>query len=207
MTGHAITEATNALALTPFACIGVFVLPTAMNMIGVETGESAVEYYAEIHTSTANSLVHTVGMPFVAYGTLLIIPAVFRCEYRNYIFCQKATYVMFMAHYLSMNANVGLATALVYSVPTAMAIQKTTCRLKNVCSADDCVESPAVAAYDFARLNLGCYGALTMAVALCIQEVVGHAMTNDPSSRAEGVINAILYAMYYSIAHLFEIRI
>jgi hypothetical protein len=40
-------------------------------------------------------------------------------------------------------------------------------------------------------------------IALTLQEVLGHWLSGDPQSRVEAIPNAILYAMYYSVSHIF----
>ena len=48
------------------------------------------------------------------------------------------------------------------------------------------------------------YNALTICIpSLICQEVVGHYFAGDIPSRSEGVLNAVIYAMYFSVSHLF----
>ena len=51
-------------------------------------------------------------------------------------------------------------------------------------------------------LNCFVLGVSISIVALIIQEYFGHYMGGDEPSRPEGVLNAILYAKYYSIYHI-----
>ena len=44
---------------------------------------------------------------------------------------------------------------------------------------------------------------ITSFLALGIQEGVGHYIGGDIASRPEGVLNAIVYAMYFSVGHWF----
>ena len=163
-------------------------------------GTAAVEYYSQIHSSTVNSAIHTLGMPFVAYGSLLMVPVVKRDSASNYAFAQKAVYITIMSHYVSVDAKVGSIAMIYYAAPTYLAIQKT----RQVCSKHAVSNDGtprSVALYDFERLMLGCKGALILVTALLCQEFFGHYLCGDEASRLEGIANAVLYAMFFSISH------
>jgi hypothetical protein len=187
--------------LVPAAALGVIVAPTCLRYLGFLTGQDGVDYYAEIHTSQLNCIIHTIGMPFVAYGSLLIVPALTRAGPRRYAIIQRCIYVAYMGHYMTINAHIGLLTAAVYAVPTRMAVIKTKDIFEGMCSKDR-IEPMHVIKYDFARLNCVCYGLLIMASALTLQESLGHTLGGDVQSRPEGVLNALMYAIYFSISHL-----
>ena len=190
----------NNMSLLPFVPLGAMAAPKLLSAAGLETGLQAVEYYSQIHTSQINSLIHTLGMPFVAYGSLLIVPVIWDGTVGSYVFVQKAIYVTFMSHYVGMNPKIGLITSLVYLAPTHFAIQET----RRLCNDEDerTVSSPRSASKrEFARITVACKGLLIMGAALAAQEFFGHYLCGDAASRPEGVLNAILYAKYYSISH------
>lgn len=186
--------------LLPFIPLGSMAAPKLLSAAGLETGLPAVQYYSEIHTSQINSLIHTFGMPFVAYGSLLIVPVLWNGTVRSYVFVQKAVYITFMSHYVAIDPRVGIVASLVYLAPTHFAIQET----KQVCKDvdEDGLCSPRSASErEFMRIALACKGLLMMGAALVAQEFFGHYLCGDAASRPEGVLNAMLYAKYYSISH------
>ena len=190
----------NNLKLLAFIPLGSMAGPKLLSAAGLEIGLPAVQYYSQIHTSPVNSLIHTLGMPFVAYGSLLIVPVLWNGTVGSYVFVQKAIYITFMSHYTSIDPRVGLVASLVYLAPTHFAMQET----KLVCKEEDegAVSSPrSVSNREFARITVACKGLLIMAAALAAQEYFGHYLCGDVASRPEGVLNAMLYAKYYSISH------
>ena len=151
------------------------------NLISYE----GVKYYGEVHLSFWNSLIHTIFMPYTIYGMLLWIPAVFtkNCLVANNI--QFCIYLMYMSHYIySLNSFIGICVALYYSIPLNYGM---------IC-------------YNlkYSRLQLFMNGIFISTISLIIQEVFGHYIGGDQLSRFEGIPNAILYAMYYSVSHLFR---
>ena len=157
-----------------------------LNLFGVLTGQKAVDYYAEVHTSTWNSLVHTVGMPFTYLGFNLSVPALFRV--RDPWKLQLCVYIAYMVHYATIDFTTALITSGVYLAVVNYA-------------------------YYYYMKKFTSYigyiglGLLVSATALLIQEFIGHYLGGDDPSRAEGVFNAILYAKFYSIQHLVNLFI
>ena len=187
----------------PGAIAGALVLPRLLRNGGMLIGQEGVDYYAEIHTSPFNAIVHTIGMPLVAYGALTAVPCLWRGSVQSYRKAQDIIYVAYMAHYMTIDLNVGVAAAVVYYTPLELARQTTSRTFSHLCCSNDLIATGNAAEYDFARLNCACYGGLVMLSALVVQEIVGHSMGGDEPSRPEGVCNAILYAIYFSISHLF----
>tara|TARA_Y100000389_G_C17470954_1_gene530750 strand:- start:13191 stop:13757 length:567 start_codon:yes stop_codon:yes gene_type:complete len=185
----------------PAAIIGIVVAPNCLKYLGFLTGQNGVDYYAEIHTSPLNCIIHTIGMPFVAYGSLLIIPSISRAAASHYVTIQRCIYVAYMGHYFTIDPRIGAFTAVVYAIPTAMAVIKTKNVFEEMCS-NDTIKPMQVIKYDFARLNCACYGLLIMMSALTLQESLGHTLGGDKQSRPEGILNALIYAIYFSISHL-----
>ena len=151
-----------------------------LNFIGIVNGQEGVDYYGEAHLSQWNSLIHTLFMPFTIYGFLLAIPALLNLnnEYTNQL--QNHIYIFYISHYISINLFYGLAFALIYDLPLTFAQYE----------------------YKNNRYTL-IKGLIISSSCLIIQEYVGHYLGNDMNSRWEGVLNAILYANYYSISSIF----
>lgn len=168
----------NPYSLAAFA--GLFA-GLILSIFGVLTGQEAVDYYAEVHTSTWNSFVHTVGMPFTYLGFNLAVPALFRVNDPWKL--QMCVYIAYMVHYATIDFTTAVITSVVYLMVVKYAynyyMQKFTPYL--------------------GYLGLGL---LVSTTALLVQEFFGHYLGGDDPSRAEGVFNAILYAKFYSIQHL-----
>lgn len=153
-----------------------FILP----LFGVYHGKKAVDYYAEVHTTRQNIVVHVIGMPFTIVGMTLWIPALGELLYDIDPYISQ--YCLF-TYYLGLYSYIKL---------------------------DDCVYFcfmyyPTVIAgahmYVGGLYDLG-LGLLISTVALVFQEIVGHNMGGDPPSRPEAVLNAIFYAKYFSAKSL-----
>ena len=193
----------SASAIATASLTGALIIPRLLSNSGFLVGEEGVDYYAEIHTTTLNSVVHTLGMPFVAYGALTAVPGLWRGPVRSYHKLQEFVYIAYMSHYITINRQVGIAVSIIYYVPLELARQNTRRAFWHLCAANEEASTEHVVEYDFVRLNRVCYGTLIAFTALLLQEVVGHSMSGDAASRPEGVFNAILYAMYFSVSHLF----
>ena len=61
----------------------IFMMPI-MNLCNFTNGEAGLDYYGEVHLSSWNSWVHTIGMPFTFYGISCWVPPLF--NYSNNIF-------------------------------------------------------------------------------------------------------------------------
>ena len=92
-------------------------------------------------------------------------------------------YSYFITYYLSMDFFTGFIVAITYFPSQEFAMEHT-------------MNSKSI-------LKTTLYGLGVATLALTIQEVFGHWIGGDNLSRFEGVPNAILYAMYYSVHHLF----
>lgn len=161
--------------------IGIF-LPYILSSNDILIGIDAVNYYGEVHTSYLNSMVHTIFMPFTIYGMLLWIPKVFNLNINNSIKLQNLLYTFYMTHYFILNYKIGLLTSLYYYIPLYYASKKYLLEYNNY---------------------VPIKGFFISFMSLTIQEVFGHWLGGDNPSRVEAIPNAILYAMYYSVHHLF----
>jgi len=156
-------------------------IPLLVGHLGYLTGQPGVDYYAQVHSSALNAYVHTLFMPFTIYGMFLWLPRVFDLSLYDSLHFDTCIYVAYMTHYLTIRKFVGLLACAYYFVPL-------------------------VGAYvTHLRVNLSnlfYLGVGVSALALLIQEVFGHWYSGDPLSRGDGVFNAILYAVYYSVSHV-----
>ena len=152
------------------------------NLFGVYTGEQAIAYYAEVHTSKWNSLIHSLGMPFTYYGLLLCVPPLFCLSKPDTQRLQLFFYPYFISYYLTINWYVGIILMFYYAPSQYFAMRHyfdSTCR---------------------SRIMV--YGFVVATTALTIQEVFGHWVGGDDPSRIEAIPNAIWHAGFYSISHL-----
>ena len=161
--------------------IGTLATPT-LHFIGIGTGLNTVEYYGEVHTSYWNSLMHTTGMPFTAYGFVLAIPAFFELDNNDAIYLQKCIFILYFIHYLTFDPAIAMLFFFFYSFPLYFAMM-TYQKSEN-------------------KRELVNYGLKVSALALFFQEIIGHTVGGDDQSRIEAVPNAIVYAMHYSLSHL-----
>lgn len=156
--------------------------PFIFNLVGVYTGQEAIEYYAEVHQSKWNSFIHTIGMPFTYYGLLLCVPPIFCRTKRNIARLQLFFYPYFISYYLYLNFWVGLIVAICYFPSQERAMFRMNIS-KN-------------------KLTTAIYGMMVATTALTFQEVFGHWLGGDPPSRLEAIPNAIWHAGFYSVWHL-----
>ena len=87
-----------------------------------------------------------------------------------------------------------------YAIPTYYANKKIEDTFSNVGHPNN---ANARDVFFYFRINTAVYGFMIAAISLIIQEVFGHWLSGDPLSRLEAIPNAILYAGYFSISHMF----
>ena len=182
------------------------VLPYLFNLSGVLIGDAGVNHYAEVHTTALNSYCHSMGMPIFIYGTLLWFPVIFNdnYNYKLYTDIQRLLYTTYITHYISIDYTIGTAVGVVYAVPLYYAYHM----IKNIFDLvqdtnDYKVQRSFNDTFNYIRVHVFVYGFSIAFAAMVFQEVFGHWLSGDPQSRLESVPNAILYAIYYSISHIF----
>ena len=106
---------------------------------------------------------------------------------------------MYMTHYISMDWKIGFITSLVYSIPLYYAERK----IKNTFGFTRNKSVNVIREYNYLRILVFVEGLMISVSALVFQEIIGHWLSGDPWSRAEAVPNAIMYAIYYSVSHIF----
>ena len=169
------------------------ILPYILSIFGVYIGEEGVNYYGEVHSTFHNAIIHSICMPFTIYGMLLWIPNTLlylsgqdiTLHFSRFIASdiQRYLYIMYMTHYLTINLKVGFLLILLYSIPLYFAHRR------------------YIDTYDSNHIV---YGLTISTFFLTFQEVFGHYYGGDDPSRPEAVFNAILYATYFSVGHLFR---
>lgn len=150
--------------------------------IGMLSGQEAIDYYAEVHQSKWNSLMHTVGMPFTFYGIACWFPALFRLSNANKNVMQECILTILFTHYMIIDFFRGFLCLLVYAYPACLALERTK--------------------YTLTDWDLFKHGFMISFCSLVFQEIVGHWLGGDDPSRLEGVPNAIFYSVFYSTHHL-----
>lgn len=152
----------------------------------IHVGQSGVDYYAEAHLSTWNARIHTMGMPFTIFGILQWIPTLLGLNYHQSKMLAYNLYTLYAGHYFRLDKRVFLMYLLFYYFPLQFSIN-------------------AYRTYDPSTLRWWLFkrGFLIAFIALGFQEGVGHYIGGDIASRPEGVLNAIVYAMYFSVGHWF----
>ena len=164
--------------------LGILTTPI-FNILGVYSGERAIEYYGEVHTSVFNSFIHTLFMPFTYYGLLISVPGIIFKNERYVFLLQRFLYVYFVTYYLTLNTFIG-SLIIIYYLPSQIMAENYYKR------------------YSFDRKVTVLYGIAVATIALTIQEVIGHWMGGDNPSRLEAIPNAIWHAGYYSVDHIFK---
>ena len=166
------------------ASIFGFISHIIFSLFGILHHNEGVDYYAEVHTTRWNAYIHTIGMPFTIYGMLLWIPSLLCNSSYDAKRLQKSLYIMYMSHYLIINAYITLGIMIMYIGPLQLSMKKV----------DE----------NYNRKHLFMYWFSISFLALLFQEIVGHYYGGDELSRFEAIPNAIIYAMYFSFSHMIE---
>ena len=151
-----------------------------LKQIGMSVGIPGVNYYAEVHTSSLNSYIHSIFMPFTIFGILLWFPCLFSTSIIKQNHIRVGLYLGYITHYLLIDMYVAFLVMLWY-IPSLF--------------------------YSIYYTNIWTHkmrkkrGFIIATVALIIQEYFGHFLGGDDPSRIVAIPNAILYACYYSVSH------
>lgn len=151
-----------------------------LNTIGTSTGLEGVQYYAEVHTYSLNSYIHSLFMPFTIFGIFLWFPTLWTHSIMKQNNIRVGLYIAYIAHYVCIDPYIALLVMLLYMPSLYYSIYYTN-----------------IWAHKLRQKR----GFIIAFVALVIQEYFGHYLGGDAPSRFEAVPNAILYACYYSISH------
>ena len=182
-----IEKFTKIVPYTPYICssiLGYYSYDLLKPYIHV--GQTGVDYYAEAHLSSWNARIHTMGMPFTIFGILQWIPTLLGLNYNQSKMLAYNLYTLYAGHYFRIDKRVFLMYLMFYYLPLKYAINEYK------------MHDPSTLRWWLFRK-----GFITSFLALGIQEGVGHYIGGDIASRPEGVLNAIVYAMYFSVGHWF----
>lgn len=160
---------------------GKELFPRALEYVGSPVGAAGVEYYAEVHKSKFNSLIHLIFMQTTFRGMNIWVPALLNLGQKNADRARRIVAFAYVAHYASIDARAAFLSILLYysSVVDASADYR---RIKGS---------------NFKRFVVG------VAVSTCsllVQESVGHYLGGDDPSRMDvkSISNAIVYAKYFT---------
>jgi hypothetical protein len=156
-------------------------------LVGMYPLNKGVSYYGEVHISYWNCLIHTFFMPITMYGLFTWVPAIFNVNPKVANLMRAFTSIAYIFHYVQINIWVTLLIITNYSYPYIRAHR-------------DYTKSFRITGGNSKNFKRGMLLFLT---SLLIQEIFGHWVGGDDRSRPEAVPNAIFYAPYYSVGHLF----
>lgn len=182
-----IEKFTEIVPYTPYICssiLGYYSYDLLKPYIHV--GQTGVDYYAEAHLSPWNARIHTMGMPFTIFGILQWVPTLLGLNYNQSKMLAYNLYTLYAGHYFRIDKRVFLMYLIFYYLPLKYAINEYK------------IHDPSSL-----RWWLFKKGFITSFLALGFQEGIGHYIGGDIPSRPEGVLNAIVYAMYFSVCHWF----
>jgi hypothetical protein len=178
----------------------------------MKIGDEAIDYYAEAHLYKWNAVIHTIGMPFTACGLIQLASGVLNLRRETAKQFSLAIYLLYGGHYaLLFPTKPVIAYYALYSIPLYLAFKSydklcksTLERRGNSNQMNTSLTTTITSSFsNWFNLHL-IYNALTICIpSLICQEAIGHYFGGDIPSRSEGVLNAIVYAMYFSVSHLF----
>jgi uncharacterized membrane protein YGL010W len=150
--------------------------------------EDGVKYYAEVHTSFWNSLIHTMFMPVTMVGMYLWIPAIFNLNNIDALQLKENIMIFYIGLYSKISFVNTIVIMNIYFYPFIYSTEL----YKSL--------------YNYNNNAKYCfiYGFSISLFSLSFQEIIGHYIGGDAPSRIEAIPNAILYAKYYSVSHLLE---
>ena len=179
----------------------------------MKIGNEAIDYYAEAHLYKWNAVIHTVGMPFTACGLVQLTSGILNLRRETAKQFSLAVYLLYGGHYaLLFPIQPVITYYALYSIPLYLAFKsydklcKSTLERQGNSNQMNTSLTTTITSSFSNWFNLPLiYNALTICIpSLICQEVIGHYIGGDIPSRPEGVLNAIVYAMYFSVSHLFQ---
>ena len=159
---------------------GAVLLPLFQNYIGMASLQDGIDYYSEVHTNMWTHIIHTLYMPWLAYGCFCIFSGLFCHTGVEAIQGIHVILCFYIGHYTLICPIYAILIYILYSYPALYA---------------------AARFHRFSPYNseIVSEGALIVIGALVMQEYGGHYLSGDPPSRLEAIPNAILYAPYYTV--------
>lgn len=180
--------------------------------LGILVNEEGIQYYAQVHQSMHNSIIHTIFMPFTVYGISCWIPAFFGIIFGKWFDTyhktrlQKMVWLWYILHYATIDLFVAYITIAWYMIACASAYEKVARGYTSIgkwFSELFCMNKLSHETV-ISNSRLFVHGFIWMTISLVIQEVWGHWYGGDDPSRVEGIPNAILYAGIYPMWHVIK---
>jgi len=195
--------------------LGMFshkVLPNIMT-----TGLSGVSYYGEAHLTRWNAYMHTIGMPFTIYGMVQWIPALLQATPKNARLIAQFLYFLYGGHYLLLDKRIAILYYISYYPSLHYGIKhyeiqyrrnkKKVQMEKERNKRLQITHNTPMTISRYLNKNetnmILATGLCISTLALLFQEYAGHYWGGDIPSRFEAIPNAILYAKYFSLHHIF----
>jgi len=207
--GHIVKYIGNYVKqdIIPYCTLGQFLLLNMGTLTGwysydilsnfMLVGEEGVYYYSEAHVSSWNAWIHTIGMPMSIYGMLFWIPAVLNLNGYNAKKFIWFIYYMYGGHYIRLNKLGALLYYLMYIYTVKRASNQY--GLDIIDYNNNLILNTY---YKSSREYLIKKGLYISCLGLLFQEIFGHWISEDITSRPEAIPNAILYAIYFSATHI-----
>ena len=152
------------------------------DIIGMRNQWDGISYYAEVHRSKWNSVIHTLFMPYTILGFYISIPAILGLSPDTALIFKLYVMTFYFGLYSQISLNVAILCCVMYYLPFILST-----RLYFELQS---------------RIWRILIGLLVSTTSLAIQEYVGHYLGGDNPSRTVAVPNAIFYAMFFSIVHM-----
>lgn len=141
----------------------------------VSSGKEAVDYYAEVHKSTANCILHTLCIPFASYFLYSAIPQLFFLpKYQGDRVIISVNLAFFTMYFIELDTAGTIRTILLYFPPLYFYLRDK----------------------EYTQFALLKFGMIMLFI-----EKIGHDILEKAESRPEGILNAILYSHYFNANH------
>lgn len=183
----------------------------------MKTGLSGVNYYGEAHLTRWNAYMHTLGMPFTIYGMVQWIPAFLEATPSDAKRIAQFLYFLYGGHYLLLDKRIAILYYAAYYPSLYYGIKhyETQYRENKKKLEKEKHQNKRLHVNSENTMTISKYlnknetnmifatGLCISTLALLFQEYVGHYWGGDIPSRFEAIPNAILYAKYFSLHHIF----
>lgn len=177
-------------------------------IFGMRNLSDGVQYYGEVHHSYWNSVVHTLFMPFTMLGMYLWVPALFNLNESKSLILKWRVMLLYIGLYSRISIFNTIAIIAVYYFPYVYSTVVYNDLYKygffNLLLVDEYYLQNKKIINNGKKCLL--FGIAISFTSLFIQETIGHYLGGDEPSRIEAVPNAVLYAVFYSVSHLFQLR-
>jgi len=164
-------------------------------------GDAGVKYYAEAHLSSWNMWIHTLIMPYSMYGMLFLFAALLNLNPTSARKMMWCLYCLYGGHYYKVNKTGAILYYGMYYYTV-----KQTALIYRENHTKKCIKENILATRfcNKVQFYLVMKGLSISFFGLIFQEIFGHWWGGDMASRPEAVLNAIVYAMYFSSGHILD---